>query len=1373
MKLHNVEDIYPLSPMQQGMLFHSLYEPKSTVYFEQFVCTLRGDIRTDLFRQAWQQLVDAHGVLRTCFIMETLEQPVQVVRQQVELPWQQFDWRLFSPEQQGSKLRAYLQTDRQQGFIFDQAPLIRCFLGRITERSYYFVMSHHHCLFDGWSLTLLLREVLNRYRQLCGGVGFDNINPRPYRDYIAWLQQQNTDKAKAFWRDTFTGFTAATPLPFTTYHEPGDVESDGRQSGSGCESKRATHAGNPRNADAIQLSTTATRALESLARQHHVTVNTLVQGVWALVLSCYSGEMDVVFGVTTSGRPVDLPGAESMVGLFINTLPIRIHILPDETLSIWLKRIQDKQAEGRQYEYSSLAQVQQWVLRGNGTSAAASGKQILFESIVVFENYPRDNLPEQDDNHLQVMDVQGIEKTNYALTVSAALKPELSIEIAYDENRFSPKTIQPLLTRLWLLLEAMPGLIEQPLKQLPMLTAHEQARILTDWNDTKAEYPQRQALHQLFETQVERTPDAIAVIFEQQRLSYRELNARSNQVGHYLRSLGVGPESLVGICLERSLDMVVGLLGILKAGAAYVPLDPASPRQRLDFMLKDANVVLLITHQQWVDKVSLPIGRVVCLDSHWPLIAHESRENPISAVDPQNPAYVIYTSGSTGRPKAVMLPHRAICNHMHWMQIAFPPQKSEVVLHKTPFDFDASVWEFYAPLLTGARLVIARPGGHRDTGYLINTIIEHQVTTLQLVPSLLRLLLEDRSFASSRSLQRVFSGGECLPYALYQKFYSVLPGAKLFNLYGPTEACIDATCMVDHDADAQQRIALGRPISNTQIYILNHTLQPVPVGAPGELYIGGAGLARGYVGCPELTAEKFIPNPFGRPGSRLYKTGDLGRFLADGNIEFLGRVDNQVKIRGFRVELEEVESVLLRHEAIQACAVIPHRIDNENQSLVAYIVSDKTAHLVISELRRLLNAKLPDHMIPAAFVPVDELPLTVSGKLDRKALPEPDAKSMLRTAEHTEPRDLIDLKMVRIWESVLKVDAIGITDNYFNLGGHSLLAIHLLSEVEQAFGRKFPLSVLFEGGTVKHLSDLIRQDSGFLPQSVLVGIQPTGSKPAFYCVHPAGGNVLCYTDLSRCLGADQPFWGLQDPGLIGEHPGFSSIEQMASFYIQEVTAPQQQGPYFLGGWSMGGLVAYEMAQQLRRQGQEIGLLVLLDVAVPTPFEEPVTPSSNRVQAMATVIAEIGRARKKDVHISVDVLEKLQADEQMTYILEQFQQAGETISKDELLAVFEYAQRYARVNEANMAALRSYRPQPYPGQITLLRVATPDSTLAENAPAYGDAAYGWGHLSPKPVQVYPIPGEHRVMVYDPYAPRLAEVLGHCIDQANQTLRLIAA
>ena len=1047
----NVAAIYPLSPMQEGMLFHSLYAPDSGTYCSQTLITLNGELNLGAFKQAWEKVVERHAVLRTLFLWEKRQKTLQIVRKKADLPWNYSDWQPLSPREQQQQLDTLLKSERQKGFALNQAPLMRCYLIQLSEQSYHFLWNRHHILLDGWSGAIIYGEVLQIYQALC-----QDQNPylspvRPYEDYIVWLQQQDQSLAENFWRRSLKNFTTPTNLGITRsiLVEP--------------QSKPVYQSVD------LSLSPGLTEKLQTLAQQQNLTLSTLIQAAWAILLSRYSGESEVLFGITVSGRPASLSGIEKMVGLFINTLPLRVTVPESGTILPWLEELQQKQAEIQDYAYSSLAEIQR-------LSDVLPGLP-LFESLVIFENYPREERLTDSPQQLSVSGVIDFEETNYPLTVAVIPKQALQFQFSYDVSHFTHESIIRLTGHLETLLTAISQNPQQSLGQLPLLTAAERHQLLVEWNDTAVDYPQHQCLHHLVEEQVLKTPEEIAVIFEGQELTYQALNERANQLAHYLQEKGVKPEVLVGIYLERSLEVIIGILAILKAGGAYVPLDPTYPRDRLDYMLTDSAVSILLTQQSLVTQVTNlreDLGALkiesFCLDSDWLLLEHYSRKNPSSSVQSENLAYLIYTSGSTGKPKGVMNLHQGICNNILRTKDSYPTTNRDRLLQISSLAFDASVWDIFWSLSSGMTLIIPKPEGTKDPAYLIQLMIEKQVSQVAFVPSLLRLLLQQPNLENCRYLKRVFCGGEALSSELMQQFFQHF-NCELHNLYGPTEASVVATCWQCPPQTDDPIIAIGRPIANNQIYILDPHLQPVPVGIVGELHIGGIQLARGYLNQLELTAEKFIPNPFA--GGKLYKTGDLVRYLVDGNIEYLGRIDNQVKLRGLRIELGEIQTILDSYPRISQCVVIIQTDSEDNQRLVAYVASQNQA-LTAKELRQFLQPKLPAYMIPSAFVILPEFPLNPNGKVDLKKLPQPDETALVESV-YVAPRNPTETILVNIWQEVLSLAKIGINDNFFELGGHSLKAITLVSKIQEKIGIAFAIKQVFSHLTIAEQASLLTE----------------------------------------------------------------------------------------------------------------------------------------------------------------------------------------------------------------------------------------------------------------------------------------------------------
>ncbi|QXE24305.1 amino acid adenylation domain protein [Richelia sinica FACHB-800] len=873
------------------------------------------------------------------------------------------------------------------------------------------------------------------------------------------------------------------------------------------------------------------------------------------------------------------------------------------------------------------------------------------------------------------------------------------------------------------------------------LTDIHEGQSLHFWHEISTSQPQNLCIHQMFEHQVKRSPDAIAVKLENQYLTYRQLNQKANQLAHHLRKLGVGPEVLVSICVERSLEMVVGLLGILKAGGAYVPLDPNYPSERLAFILADTKTPFILTQGKLVSQLPPHQAKVICLDSEWEKIAANSQENPVCTTTIDNLIYTIYTSGSTGKPKGVMIPHQGILNQLLWRQETFKLNANDKVLQTISFSFDPSVWQIFWPLCCGAQLILARPGGHQDPSYLVQVIAKQKITVIALVPSLLRVLLEEPSIKNCRCLRHIFCGGEPLPIELIEYFFERLNlNHVLHNCYGPTEASIDATFWTCQRQIKYTTAPIGRPITNTQIYILNENLQHVSTGEIGELHIGGISLARGYLNRPDLTQQKFIPNPFNhKNSSRLYKTGDLVRYLPDGNIEFIGRVDQQVKIRGFRIELGEIETVLNQHSGVSQSVVIAKKDKIGNNQLLAYVVPHQQQIPNSIQIRRFVQGKLPEYMVPSRFIFLDQLPLNPNGKIDRQALHDTNLSTPELETKFVAPQNEIERQITQIWEEILGIQPIGIKDNFFDLGGNSLLAVKMFWQIENRLGTNLPLATLLQSGTIEALSAIISKK--YYPKNrSLVAIQPHGSRPPFFCVHGMGGEVLCFRDLALRLGDDQPFYGLQPKGLDAIETPYTRIEDMASHYLQEIRTIQPQGPYFLGGFSFGGLVVLEMAQQLHQQGEEVEKLVIFDTCLPGCSQR--SPFWKRIILHLDNAIQQGPNYLLHKTTSWGLLVK-------TYFQDRYKRYL-PITKD-----LPETERYLKIVDANYQAKNDYKFQTYPGRITLFR--TEDKHRYDVVGMEYDPQFGWGNLAMGGVDVHYVPGSHFSLFEEPHVQIMAEKL----------------
>ncbi|MBV9773485.1 MAG: amino acid adenylation domain-containing protein, partial [Gemmatimonadetes bacterium] len=1038
-----VEDAYPLTPMQEGMLFHSLMSPAAGAYVVQFGFDLVGELDVDALVRAWQGVVDRYAALRTSFAWEGMESPVQVVHRTAPVPVYREDWRGMPEAEREAHLRAYLRDDRVRGFDPAHAPLMRVLLFRTGDDVHRMVWTHHHLVMDGWSLPLALRDVAALYDAFAAGQEAHLPPARPYREYVAWLGRQDVAEAERFWRRELAGFAAPTPLGV-------DLPAAARTADAGHLER------------VVRLPAAETRALQAAGRRHGLTLNTLVQGAWTLLLSRYSGEDEVVFGAVVSGRPHELEGVEEMVGLFINTLPVRVPVPGRARLPEWLGALQRRNVAVREHGYVPLVQVQRW-------SEVPAGEP-LFETAVVFENYPVPAAMGATERRVEVRLADAEQQTSYPLLLGVDIGAEMTLQLEYDPGRFAAGAVERVGRHLRALLSGIAAGPERALDELSLLDEAERRQVLSEWNDTGRAYPGAALAHEMVSARAAEHPDAVAVAFGEGGLRFAELEERANRLARYLRGRGVGPESRVGVCLERGPEMLVAVLGVLRAGGAYVPLDPAYPPERLAHMVADVRAAVLVTRERLLGALPASGAETVCLDRDWPEVERESADPVPSVVGPDSLAYVIYTSGSTGRPKGVMVEHGNLRNIVLASGEDAGVGPGDEVLNLTSFSFDVWILETLLPLAFGAATRVVSHEQVLDVGRMADVL--PRATVIQAVPALMGRIAEWARTSGGGTLprlRRAFVGGDRVAPELVDEMRAAFPGAELRVAYGPTETTVDCASHLLLPGDRGEGYPLGRPLGNVRLYVCDAMGEPVPVGVPGELCVGGAGVARGYFGRPELTAERFVPDPFGgEPGARLYRTGDRVRRRQDGVPEFLGRVDRQVKVRGFRVEPGEIEAALREHPGIRDVVVAARAEGHGEPRLVAYLVPAAGGAPDEGELRARLRGRLPEHMVPSAFVTLDALPLAPTGKVDHRALPAPDAAGPAR--EYAAPITATERAVAEIWEEVLGVERVGVNDNFFDLGGHSLLMVRIHSRLRERFGDRVPLIELFEHRTLGALA---------------------------------------------------------------------------------------------------------------------------------------------------------------------------------------------------------------------------------------------------------------------------------------------------------------
>jgi amino acid adenylation domain-containing protein/non-ribosomal peptide synthase protein (TIGR01720 family) len=1060
-----VEDLYPLTSLQQGLLFHTLSDPHSGVYMEQFWWVMN-QLDVPRFTLAWQTIIAQHPILRTSFVWQGLAQPLQQVWPQVSLPLLLDDWSAATPERQQQMLDEYLQADRQRGVHLQQAPLLRLALIKLSANRTRVIWTYHHLLLDGWSMAMLIQEVLSTYHQLTLGEPLMLEQRRPYREYVAWLQEQNQHQAETYWQQYLAGVRASTPLGIDQHP-----------------SQASTALSEPPSAsEQLTLPIETSQQWRTRIRQQGLTLNTLLQGAWALVLSCYSGQEEVLFGNTVTVRPPQMPGIERMLGLFINAVPVRISKQAEWTVRAWLQAIQEQQVEQQAYTATPLTTIKSY--------SEIPGAMPLFESLLVVENYPVEAELREVTDRLRIEDLQIREQTSYPLTIDVESDVELRLRVGYDEARLSSVKVQRLLCHLQRVLAQLIEHPERLVRDITLLTEAERTLLLETWNATAPEEPAlEQCMHQLFEAQVEQTPAEIAVICQGEQLSYQELNWQANQVARHLRKCGVGSETLVAILADRSIAFVVAVLAIFKAGGAYLPLDPHHPQARQRQVLEQSHCQFVLHTPAFSDMLAHTLATfpgesrplAIALDGSYTSLQTENLP-AISRIE--NLAYVIYTSGSTGVPKGAMVEQRGMLNHLYAKIEALSLSASDIVAQTASQCFDISVWQFLAPLLIGGRVQIYSDEIAHDAQQLLEQVERQQVSILETVPSLLQAMLDAQEnsphdqLIQLKALRWLIPTGEALPVELCRRWFQRYPYVPLLNAYGPTECSDDVTHYVisQPPADEQSNVPIGRPIRNIQLYVLDQYLQPVPIGIIGELYVGGIGVGRGYLGDEQRTREAFVSNPFTiGAGERLYKTGDLVRYLPDGNLEFIGRRDSQIKLRGFRIEPGEIEARLRKYPVVRDAIVLLREDVPGDQRLVAYVVVTNGDAFVESEVRHYLRETLPEYMVPTSFVALTKWPLTANGKVDRRALPLPAQRVSGASELITAGRTPIEEIVLDIYRQVLDREHVGIDESFFDLGGHSLLATQVISRLRHLTQTEVPLRWLFETPSVAGLAQRIEQ----------------------------------------------------------------------------------------------------------------------------------------------------------------------------------------------------------------------------------------------------------------------------------------------------------
>jgi aspartate racemase len=1163
----------PLSYAQERLWFLDQLEPGNVQYNVPTGLRLTGRLEVAVLQACLNQIVRRHEVLRTRYTMVT-GQPQQIIEPAAPLSLQLLDISQFPEPQRALAATRRCNAEAQRPFALADGPVLRATLIRLGAEEHILLLVMHHIATDGWSISVLLRELTALYQALCESRPSPLADlPFQYADYAiwqrAWLPGEVLAQQLEYWKKQLAEAPERLALPTD---RPRPV----------AQSHRGALRQRP-------LPPSLAVALTELSRREGVSLFMLLLAAFQTLLQRYTSLEDVVVGSPFAGR--NQSELESLVGFFVNTLVLRGNLSGDPSFRTMLQRTREMTLGA--YAHQDLPFEK---LVAALRPERDPGHTPLFQVMFVLQNAPTEAA------RLAGLEVAPVSFENITAKFDLTLfvwegGEGLKLEFEYNTDLFAAATVDRLLGHYQVLLEGIITNPEARLAELPLMAEAERRQVLAEWNQTATDYPREKSIHQLFAEQAEKAPDAVAVVFEDQQLTYRELNERANQLAHHLQKLGVRPETLVGICVERSLEMVVGLLGILKAGGAYVPLDPAYPQERLAFMIADAGVPVLLTMKDVEAKIPAHSGKTLRLDTDWPLIAKENLSNPTSPVTAASLAYVIYTSGSTGRPKGTLIPHRGVVRLVRGQNYAaFDSQQR--FLQLASISFDASTFELWGALLNGAQCVIY-PKGLPDFENLEKIIRHHHVTCLWLTAGLFNQIIDLRP-SVLETVAHVLTGGEALSVPHIKKAMKRLPALRLTNGYGPTESTTFTTTYTVGAGEtfSTGSVPIGRPLASTRCYLLDARLQPVPVGVPAELYIAGDGLARGYLNRPELTAEKFVADPFSQdPKARLYRTGDRCRWLADGSIEFLGRLDEQVKIRGFRIELGEIETTLGQHPAVRESAVVVQNDRTENKRLVAYVVS-RNGRVATGDLREFLSQKLPDYMVPAIFVALDSLPLTANGKVDRNALPIPEPSEINIEPGAAAPNNYSEQILHGIWCEILHLKRVGMQDNFFELGGHSLLAVRLMEEINKRLKVTLPIPIFFQNPTIEKLA-------GILEKEHLVGNRP--QLMPLQAGQSAGTLFLLDAGIGLCRLADQFNPGPASFATViplspkafraassGDLAHLPSVEELAAPHTALILNHSQPGPCLLAGHSFGGLLAFEVAHQLQRAGRPVEMIFLLD-----------------------------------------------------------------------------------------------------------------------------------------------------------------------------------
>ena len=1337
-KVQHTNEGYSLSP-QQARLW--LLQQQCNAYRAYYTVMIEGALDVGALRRAVEAVLWRHDIFRTTFYrLPGMGLPMQVINDQLLYSWQQISLTT-GPEQQEKSDRLLLEVQNYP-LNLEEEPLLRCSLLTLAEQQHVLCVCTSALHADMHTLAQFMQEVSTLYGKSSTEV--DEAQEEELNQYVQFSEWQNSlleeEEGKAYWSEQSGASSTLLRLPYERKRE------------------MPVHF-HPRTVG-VDIAPALQKQIEALCTEQRCTLPVFFFACWQALLWRFVNQNDLLCGINTTSRIYD--ELRDIAGPLAKYIPLHCHPEKRQRFCDFLGTIQTK------YE-AHLEQQLYFALEDPDGSRQYPFGFDYYEIPAVTTTGGISFVPRQCYVCSEPFKVRLI------VQEYPGAAPMLTLE--YNSELYTAQDIQRLAEQLLLVLNDAAIRPESMLDELEILGTAERELVLRSYNQTNTAYPQEMCLHQLFERQAERTPDAIAVVDEGQQVTYHALNRLSHQLAAYLQTQAIGPEVLVGLYLERSVALVIAILGVLKAGAAYVPLDLTTPQPRLRFIASDAHLRMVLTSEslqsrleEWPEQV--PIVALESINEH--LVQNQALSPLAYHPTASNLAYVIYTSGSTGEPRGVMIPHQGVAHYVHWCSQHYNVASGRGSLVHSPVSFDLTVTALFAPLAVGWTAWLLKQ--EKELDELVAMLQQTgQWSLLKLTPAHLNLLnqmLEPHELADRSGA--LILGGEALKGDQIRPWVREAPQTRIVNEYGPTETVVGCCIYeVAPDEEIEEQVPIGHPIANTRCYVLDERGLPVPIGIIGELYIGGVGLGRGYIGRADLTAERFLPDPYSSvPGSRMYRTGDLARYKnQQGILEYLGRIDRQVKLRGYRVELGDIEATLSLHEMVRDCVVDVYETPGRDKSLAAYVVSERNTTPDPSMFRSYLSSRLPAYMLPDSYIFLDTLPLTANGKVNRALLPSPEGnvRSVDRVPEDINavvPRDMLEFQLLQIWEEILPTRPIFITDSFFELGGHSILAVSLMAKIRKRLGIDLPLAILFDHRTIADLAVVTRQQSSIPEPPALVAIQPEGTKPPLFCIHPAGGTVFCYTNLARHLGTDQPFYGLQMPDFISEGETCVSLEKMAARYVAEIQAVRPQGPYLLGGWSSGGLMAFEIAQQLRRRNQEVGLLALMDTVLPYAYRQPDARIEELDTSDAAMVKEIISRRSFSVREDISALPP---EEQLRSVLEEGKKAH-FIPADTDLDQFRCLRR---IHLMNLHAIKSYVPEIYAGQIDIFRAVEsliPDEVkeIPDVLPLNWTLTGGWEELTTKEVAVHEIPGNHKQMMSEPNVQFVATALKNRLEQVASSV-----